>query len=114
VWKKRNRASLELLIHEVYHALNPQYDETVVERHAKDMARLLVEDGPAIHGGVMAKDSLLDDVLSTVAAHTSTPLTWFEKLPPDAQAELDAVRQQFDPSNCIKQTHLRTSRHRGG
>ena len=34
----------------------------------------------------MPKPSLLDDVLSTVAAHTSTPLTWFEKLPPDAQA----------------------------
>ena len=45
VWKQGNRASLELLIHEVYHALNPQYDETVVERHAKDMARLLWKMG---------------------------------------------------------------------
>ena len=45
VWRKRSRASLELLIHEVYHALNPQFDETVVERHAKDLARLLWQMG---------------------------------------------------------------------
>ena len=40
-WKKRNRASLELLIHEIYHALNPAYDERVVTQHAKDLARIL-------------------------------------------------------------------------
>lgn len=55
----------------------------------------------------MAKASLLDDVLSTVAAHTSTPLTWFEKLPPDAQAELDAVRKQYDPRTHRKHIFAR-------
>lgn len=55
----------------------------------------------------MAKASLLDDVLATVAAHTSGVLTWFEKLPPDAQAELDAVRQQFDPALHKKHVYAR-------
>ena len=40
-YKKRNRAALELLIHEAYHALNPAYDESVVEQHSRDLARLL-------------------------------------------------------------------------
>lgn len=40
-FKKRNRAALELLIHEAYHALNPAYDESVVTQHAADLARLL-------------------------------------------------------------------------
>ncbi|NBW12297.1 MAG: hypothetical protein EBR82_30125 [Caulobacteraceae bacterium] len=40
-YKKANRAALELLIHEAYHALNPSYDETVVSQHARDLARLL-------------------------------------------------------------------------
>lgn len=55
----------------------------------------------------MPKPSLLDDVLATVAAHTSGVLTWFEKLPPDAQAELDAVRQQFDPALHKKHVYAR-------
>lgn len=46
----------------------------------------------------MAKASLVDDVLSTVASHASGVRTWFDKLPPEAQAELDAVREQFNPS----------------
>ena len=55
----------------------------------------------------MAKASLLDEVLSTVASHTSGTLTWFDKLPPDAQAELDAVRQQYDPKTHKKHIFAR-------
>lgn len=40
-YNRRNRAALELLIHEAYHALNPQYDEAVVTQHSRDLARLL-------------------------------------------------------------------------
>lgn len=40
-YAQKNRAALELLIHEAYHALNPSYDETVVSQHARDLARLL-------------------------------------------------------------------------
>lgn len=55
----------------------------------------------------MAKASLLDDVLATVANHTSGVLTWFDKLPADAQAELDAVRQQYDPRTHRKHIFAR-------
>lgn len=40
-FNKQNRAALELVIHEAYHALNPAYDESVVSQHAADLARLL-------------------------------------------------------------------------
>ena len=55
----------------------------------------------------MAKASLLDEVLSTVANHTSGVLTWFDKLPADAQAELDVVRQQYDPRTHKKHIYAR-------
>jgi len=45
-----------------------------------------------------AAKSLLDDVLSKAANRRPGFKTWFERLPPDAQAELDAVRQAFNPN----------------
>lgn len=55
----------------------------------------------------MAKASLIDEVLSTVASHASGALTWFDKLPSDVQAELDAVRQQYDPKTHKKHIYAR-------
>lgn len=42
--------------------------------------------------------SLLNDVLSSVANHKPGARTWFERLPPEAQQELLAVREAFDPT----------------
>jgi hypothetical protein len=42
------------------------------------------------------KTSLLDDVLSRASNNRPGFRTWFERLPADAQAELDAVRQSFN------------------
>ena len=55
----------------------------------------------------MPKPSLLDDVLTNVAAYSGGVPTWFDKLPPDAQAELDAVRQQFNPALHKKHVYAR-------
>lgn len=44
------------------------------------------------------KSSLLDDVLSHAGRTKRGTKTWFEKLPPDAQSELDAVKKAFNPS----------------
>jgi hypothetical protein len=53
----------------------------------------------------MAKTAtLLDDVMATVEAHRVGNLTWFEKLPPDAQSTLDAVRKTYDPK--IHKKHI--------
>ncbi len=40
-----------------------------------------------------AKPSLLDDVLAKASNGKPGFRTWFERLPADAQAELDAVRK---------------------
>jgi hypothetical protein len=45
-----------------------------------------------------AKQSLVDDVLSRVASNRPGFRTWFERLPPEVQQELEVVRQNFDPS----------------
>lgn len=42
--------------------------------------------------------SLLDDVLARTANRRPGFKTWFDRLPTEAQAELDAVRQAFDPN----------------
>lgn len=44
------------------------------------------------------KPALLDSVLKKVVNHRCGPRSWFSRLPPDAQAELEAVRQGFNPS----------------
>lgn len=42
--------------------------------------------------------SLADEVLSTCSNRRRGGLTWFEKLPPDAQEELLAARAAFNPA----------------
>lgn len=42
-----------------------------------------------------AKKNLLDDVLAKAAVRRPGFRSWFERLPTDAQAELEAVRQQW-------------------
>lgn len=44
------------------------------------------------------KPSLLDDVLSRAVAGRPGFRTWFDRLPADAQAELEAVRLAFNPT----------------
>ena len=41
--------------------------------------------------------SLLDDVLSRASNGKPGFRTWFDRLPADAQSELSAVRESFDP-----------------
>lgn len=45
-----------------------------------------------------ARPSLLDDVLARAANGKPGFRTWFERLPADAQAELSAVREAFNPN----------------
>lgn len=42
--------------------------------------------------------SLVDEVLASVVNHAPGGRTWFEKLPPEAQAELEEVRRSYDPA----------------
>jgi hypothetical protein len=44
-----------------------------------------------------ARPSLLDDVLAKASNGKPGFKTWFERLPADAQSELSAVRESFDP-----------------
>jgi len=45
-----------------------------------------------------ARPSLLDDVLAKASNGRPGFRTWFERLPADAQAELSAVREAFNPN----------------
>lgn len=45
-----------------------------------------------------ARPSLLDDVLARAVNKRPGFATWFERLPADAQSELDAVRESYDPA----------------
>ena len=45
-----------------------------------------------------ARPSLLDDVLARAANGKPGFKTWFERLPADAQTELSAVREAFNPN----------------
>jgi len=45
-----------------------------------------------------ARPSLLDDVLSRASNGKPGFKTWFDRLPADAQSELSAVRESFDPN----------------
>ena len=42
--------------------------------------------------------SLVDEVLANVQNHAPGGRTWFERLPPEAQAELEEVRRSYDPA----------------
>lgn len=54
----------------------------------------------------MAK-SLADEVLSSIAQSMPGHLSWFDRLPPDAQAELKVARAAFDPAVHQKQAYAR-------
>ncbi len=45
-----------------------------------------------------ARPSLLDDVLAKASNGKPGFKTWFDRLPADAQAELSAVREAFNPN----------------
>lgn len=42
--------------------------------------------------------TLVDDVLGNVRNGSGRNPSWFDKLSPEAQAELEIVREQFDPN----------------
>lgn len=44
------------------------------------------------------KPALLDAVLGKVKNNRTGSRSWFNRLPPDAQAELETVRQGFNPA----------------
>jgi 2-hydroxychromene-2-carboxylate isomerase len=64
-----------------------------------------------------AKTSLLDDVLARTKNHRPGFATWFQKLPPEAQTELDRVRQAFDHAKHQKRAYakaiIEAARERG-
>ena len=51
--------------------------------------------------------SLLDDVLGRVVPGRPGFGTWFTRLPAEAQAEFEAVRQSFDPAKHQKRAFAR-------
>jgi hypothetical protein len=55
----------------------------------------------------MAKTSLADEVLSKVTNSTPGFCSWFDRLPADAQVELEAVRAAFDPAAHQKLAYAR-------
>lgn len=65
----------------------------------------------------MAKKTLLADVTSRITNTKPGFKNWFERLPEDARAELDAVRLAFDPKTHQKTAFARAviaaSRERG-
>lgn len=42
--------------------------------------------------------SLVEEVLANVVNKGPGGTTWFDRLPPEAQAELEEVRQSYDPA----------------
>lgn len=55
----------------------------------------------------MADVGLVNEVLEAVANAGSGPLTWFERLPAEAQQELLRVRAGFDPARHQKRAFYR-------
>ena len=51
--------------------------------------------------------SLVDDVLSRAARSTPGFAPWYERLPPEAVAELEAVRAAFNPAVHQKKTYAK-------
>lgn len=51
--------------------------------------------------------SLVDDVLSRTRRNRPGFKSWFERLPEDAQAELEAVRASFNPALHQKKAFCR-------
>ena len=56
----------------------------------------------------MAKPtSIVEEVLGSVVNTQTRPTSWFERLPEDAQQELERVRQSFDPAIHQKRAFYR-------
>lgn len=53
------------------------------------------------------KPSLLDDVLSRAANNRPGMKTWFDRLPPEAREELDAVKRSFTPALHQKRAYAK-------
>ena len=53
------------------------------------------------------KPSLLDDVLTRAVRKQPGFAPWYERLPPEAREELEAVRAAYDPSIHQKTTYAR-------
>jgi hypothetical protein len=60
---------------------------------------------------------LVTEVLGSVRNGTTRNPSWFERLPPEAQAELEAVKETFDPTVHQKSAFARAviaaARNRG-
>jgi hypothetical protein len=54
--------------------------------------------------------SLLDEVLEHVSQSQPRPSSWFDRLPPEAQAELLEVRAGFDPARHQKRAFYKAIR----
>ena len=63
------------------------------------------------------KSSLVADVLSRAAAPRRGSIPWYEKLPPEAREELEAVRQSFVPGvhelNAFARAVMAAAQERG-
>lgn len=55
----------------------------------------------------MAKATLADEVLSSVQTRRPGYCSWFDRLPPDAQRELETVALAFDPARHKWQAYAR-------
>ncbi len=55
----------------------------------------------------MSSGSMLAEVLNRVANSSAGPASWFDRLPPEAQAELLEVRAGFDPARHQKRAFYR-------
>ena len=53
------------------------------------------------------KPSLLDDVLAKAVRSTPGFLPWYERLPPEAREELEAVRAAYDPEKHQKTVYAK-------
>ena len=53
------------------------------------------------------KPSLLDDVLTRAVRKQPGFAPWYERLPPEAREELEAVRAAYDPSIHQKTTYAK-------
>lgn len=51
--------------------------------------------------------SLLDDVLAKAVRSTPGFLPWYERLPPEAREELEAVRAAYDPEKHQKTVYAK-------
>lgn len=61
----------------------------------------------------MSDGSLLAEVLEHVTNSQTGPSSWFDRLPPEAQAELLDVRASFDPAKHQKRAFYKAIKAAG-